>query len=244
MATAQLERAVEARRQAAAYQCGPERLSDTEARSAAKQSPSASPFAVATAPRGRPLTSRRGAGPSPKVALERVLLKCVAIVALAMFLALSVRGFAAQAFYVPSDSMLPTLQPGDRIVIDKVELTIRRGDIVVFRRVPADNLTSATDLVKRVIGLPGETISSHGTVVLINGRPLAEPWLPPLKGICAERGADIATTRIPPHHYFVMGDCRGDSADSRSWGTVPASYIIGKVVMIVWRSGHPYLHWV
>ena len=105
--------------------------------------------------------------------------------------------------------MLPTLQPGDRIVIDKVALTIRRGDIVVFRRVPADNLTSATDLVKRVIGLPGETISSHGTVVLINGRPLAEPWLPPLKGICTERGADIATTRILPTTISSWGTAAG-----------------------------------
>ena len=166
----------------------------------------------------------------------------MALVAVVVFLALSLRSLAVQAFYVPSDSMLPTLRAGDRIVIEKFDFTIHQGDIIVFRRVPADNLPSAPFLVKQVIGLPGETISSHGNVVLINGRPLYEPWLPALTGECAEAGADIATTRIPPHHYFVMGDCRGDSADSRSWGTVPASYVIGKVVLVLWRYGHPYIH--
>jgi signal peptidase I len=93
-----------------------------------------------------------------------------------------------------------------------------------------------------VVGLPGETISSKGATVLINGKPLAEPWLPALTGLCAEAAENITTTRIPPHHYFVMGDCRGNSADSRSWGTLASSYVVGKVVVIVWRFGHPYLH--
>lgn len=173
----------------------------------------------------------------------RLGLECAVILAASAVLAPTLRTFALAAYYVPSQSMLPTLQVGDRILVTKVGFRIARGDIVVFRRVPADNLPSAPDLVKRVIGLPGETISSRGRVVLIDGRPLAEPWLPGLSGICAEKGADIAKTFIPPHHYYVMGDCRGDSADSRSWGTVPASYIVGEVTVVIWRADHPYLHW-
>jgi len=104
--------------------------------------------------------------------------------------------------------------------------------------------------VKRVIGLPGETISSRGDTVLINGAPIQEPWLPPLGPHttsmgpvdCSQSAFDIPKTKIPANHYFMMGDCRGDSADSRSWGTLPASYIVGKVEVIVWRFGRPYFH--
>jgi signal peptidase I len=132
-----------------------------------------------------------------------------------------------QAFYVRSGSMMPTLQVGDRILVVKIGYTIHRGDIIVFRRTPADTGTTDADLVKRVVGLPGETISSRGSTVLINGRPLKEPWLPTLTGLCAESAENIPLTKIAPGQYFVMGDCRGDSADSRVWGTVPASYIVG-----------------
>ena len=113
----------------------------------------------------------------------------------------------------------------------------------MFRRPPADTDTADADLVKRVIGLPGETISSVGSTVMINGKPLQEPWLPALTGSCAEAAENITTTKIPPDHYFMMGDCRGNSLDSRAWGTLPASYVVGKVEVIVWRFGHPYFHW-
>jgi signal peptidase I len=173
---------------------------------------------------------------------QRRLLEWLAVVLLAVLAAWGLRTFVVQAFFVPSGSMLPTLQIGDRIVVVKFGYTIHRGDIVVFRRPPADLGTTDADLVKRVIGMPGETISSRGNTVLINGQPLAEPWLPPLTGICSEAAEDIPTTKIPPGHYFVMGDCRGDSADSRSWGTLAGSLIVGKVFVIVWRFGRPYLH--
>ena len=174
---------------------------------------------------------------------KRRILEWVVVVALAVLVAAGLRTYVVQAFYVPSGSMLPTLQIGDRIVVIKFGYTIHRGDIVVFKRPPADVGTTDLDLVKRVIGLPGETISSVGSTVLINGRPLAEPWLPALTGACAESAENIPRTKIPPAHYFVMGDCRGDSADSRTWGTLPASLVVGKVFVIVWRFGHPYLHW-
>ncbi len=158
-------------------------------------------------------------------------------------LALTARAFAAQSYYIPSASMTPTLAVGDRILVNKLSTTINRGDMIVFARVAADPDTSYADLVKRVIGLPGETISSRKATVLIDGRPLREPWLPPLVGICAEAAANIPTTHIEAGHYFVMGDCRGDSFDSRAWGTVPSANVIGKVDAIVWRSGHPWFHW-
>jgi len=173
---------------------------------------------------------------------RRHLLEWLIVVVFAVLVAAGLRTFVIQAFFVPSGSMLPTLQIGDRIIVVKIGYTIHRGDIIVFRRPPADTTTTDKDLVKRVVGLPGETISSKGATVLINGKPLAEPWLPALTGLCAEAAENITTTRIPPHHYFVMGDCRGNSADSRSWGTLASSYVVGKVVVIVWRFGHPYLH--
>ena len=171
------------------------------------------------------------------------MLEWAAVLVIAVLVAGGLRAFVVQTFYVPTGSMLPTLQLGDRIVVVKIGYTIHRGDIVVFRRPPADTDTADADLVKRVIGLPGETISSMRGTVLVDGRPLAEPWLPTLTGSCAEVAQNIATTRIPPDHYFMMGDCRGNSLDSRAWGTLAASYIVGKVEVIVWRFGHPYLHW-
>ncbi len=155
----------------------------------------------------------------------------------------SLRAYAVQAFVVPSPSMTPTLDPGDRIIVDKLSSTIHRGDIVVFYRAPGDHDPQYPILVKRVVGLPGETISQRGSTIYIDGAPLAQPWLPHLTGICASPGKAVPTTKIPSGQYFVMGDCRGDSDDSRYWGTVPMSNIIGKVTAIVWRGGHPWMHW-
>lgn len=165
------------------------------------------------------------------------------VVAVAVLVAAGLRAFVLQAFFVPTGSMVPTLQPGDRILVIKLGYTVQRGDIIVFRRTPADIFTTDSDLVKRVIGLPGETISSRGDTVLINGRPITEPWLPPFAKGCGESAFDIRKTTIAPGNYFVMGDCRGNSEDSRGWGTVPSSYIVGKVFLVIWRSGHPYFHW-
>ena len=165
------------------------------------------------------------------------------VLGISLLVSTGVRAYAAQTFYVPSGSMLPTLQIGDHLVVDKLSSTIYRGDIVVFRRAPGDTDPQYADLVKRVIGLPGETIATIGNTVLIDGRPIAQPWLPPLTGSCSLYVANLPTTRIPAGHYFVMGDCRGNSSDSRYWGTVPSSNIVGKVTVVVWRHNHPWLHW-
>jgi signal peptidase I len=168
------------------------------------------------------------------------------ILVVAILASFALRFYVVQVFRVPTGSMLPTLQINDRIVVDKfpgLAHSIHRGDIVVFHKVRADSETSTPILVKRVIGLPGETISSKGDTVLINGHSLVEPWLPALKGGCAESALDIPTTHIPANHYFVMGDCRGDSYDSRFWGTVPVTNVIGRVFVVVWRHNHPWFHW-
>jgi signal peptidase I len=183
---------------------------------------------------------------------KRRALEWVVVLGVAALVALALRTFVVQTFFVPSGSMTPTLQTGDRILVDKLPFvadSIHRGDIVVFRRVPRDTEHDVTDLVKRVVGLPGETISSKGDTIYINGHPVAEPWLPSLNSplstaaLCPQSAYDIPKTHIPPGHYFVMGDCRGNSYDSRDWGTVPASYIIGKVFLVIWRHNHPWFHW-
>lgn len=174
----------------------------------------------------------------------RTVVEWTIVLVIALAMALSTRAYAVQTFYIPTPSMTPTLMPGDRVIVDKLSGTIHRGDIIVFHDVPAD-AGGPPILVKRVIGLPGETISGSGAHVLVNGKPLAESWLPVLSGACADPLATrtITPTKITANHYFVMGDCRGDSDDSRFWGTVPSSDIIGKVDAIVWRDGHPWLHW-
>ncbi|MCU1490861.1 MAG: signal peptidase [Acidimicrobiaceae bacterium] len=176
-----------------------------------------------------------------------------AVLVVAALVAFLVRSFAVETFFVPSGSMTPELLTGDRILVDKLFFTkdIHRGDIVVFKRVPRDPDTQDADLVKRVIGLPGETISSKGQTIYIDGKALKQPWLPNLTNVysnpghqgCYQTAYNIPVTHIPAKHYFVMGDCRQISYDSRFWGTVPSSSIVGKVFAVIWRNGHPWLHW-
>jgi signal peptidase I len=170
----------------------------------------------------------------------------VVIVALAA--ALLLRTFVVQTFYIPSGSMEPTLKIGDRILVNKLSYHLHgvdRGNIVVFRR-PADENCGGTpvaDLVKRVIGLPGETISlSKGPqgYVLINGKRLDETWLPSSvqgKTYPGPSGTAYNLSKpyvVPSNDYYVMGDNRGDSCDSRYWGPIPKSLIVGKVDVRVW----------
>jgi signal peptidase I len=167
---------------------------------------------------------------------HRGLIEWVVVLTTAIVLAFVVRTFVFQTFYIPSGSMEPTLQIGDRIIVSKLSYDVHgvnRGDIVVFHAPPAEAAACADpnikDLVKRVIGLPGETISSRGNDVLIDGKAIAQPWFPP-----TNLGTPIKTTYITANHYFVMGDNRADSCDSRFWGTLPKANIIGHVVFRIW----------
>ncbi|HUY30945.1 MAG TPA: signal peptidase I [Acidimicrobiales bacterium] len=231
---------------------------DTSTEAATTEPAAATPEPAAATTEPAAATSEPAAAPDPGTAAaprraptrsslrRRRTVEWLVVAACAVLVALALRGFVVQTFFVPSGSMLPTLQIGDRMLVDKLPWvvdSIQRGDIIVFHRTPADTSTNAGDLVKRVIGLPGETITSKGDTVYIDGRPLAEPWLPALVGQCAQPALDIPRTTIAAGHYFVLGDCRGNSEDSRYWGTVPQSYIVGKVFVVVWRHGHPWFHW-
>ncbi|MHB1986503.1 MAG: signal peptidase I [Acidimicrobiales bacterium] len=171
---------------------------------------------------------------------RRGLVSWLVIVAVAVVVAVVLRQFVVQTFYVPSGSMIPTLLPGDRILVQKIGYSIQEGAVVVFKTPPGYRPsdcggTAESDLVKRVIGLPGETIKSVGNVVYINGRKLPEPYLP--KGLTL--GAAIPPQKVPPGKYFVMGDNRPVSCDSRVWGLVPRSDIVGRVFLVIWRHGRP-----
>jgi signal peptidase I len=176
---------------------------------------------------------------------SRWLREGAVVVVIALIVAIVLRTFVVQTFYIPSGSMEPTLQVGDRILVNKLSFhlhSVHRGDIVVFSRPPAEDCggPEVNDLVKRVIGLPGETISVSGGYVDINGKRLNETWLPSSRqGITGEgppgNAANLARPyKIPADNYFVMGDNRMDSCDSRYWGTIPRSLIVGKVELRVW----------
>ena len=166
--------------------------------------------------------------------------------AVAVLLAVGIRTFVFQAFSIPSTSMVPTLNVYDRILVWKAFFSwhqLREGDIVVFTHPPRDHCRgpARTDLVKRVIALPGQTIYSAGGVLYVDGRRLREPYLPsddplgpPIPG--ASRHDPF---RVPRGEFYVMGDNRAISCDSRYWGPVQGSTIVGRVVMLVWHDSHP-----
>ena len=200
-----------------------------------------------------PVAAGQGAGddarPEPlKSRPYRTLTEWVIILMAVVLCTLLLRTYVVQSFSIPSLSMYPTLQVGDRIIVNKLSYDlhdIHRGDIVVFARPKLEDQEYA-DLVKRVIGLPGETISSRACRIYINGKQLSEPWLPPGPDSCstslpgdAHPQFDLpGPVKIPPGEYYVMGDIRTDSEDSRFFGPIPKSLIVGRAVAVVWPLGH------
>ncbi len=152
------------------------------------------------------------------------------------------RGFVFIQSKIPTISMLETLKVGDYILVDRWlygapgdtprwwlgQREIRRGDVVVFR-FPED---TDVDFVKRVIGLPGETVEMRAGVVYVDGEPLEEPYVLPEN---FEPGAYWGPKVVPADHYFMLGDNRDDSRDSRAWGFVPRSLVKGRAFFI-WFS--------
>jgi signal peptidase I len=187
------------------------------------------------------------AGPRRRRRPRRVLAEAVVIILVAVLLAGLMRAFAFQTFWIPTSSMAPTLGVYDRIVVRKAFFTwrdVREGDIVVFSHPPLDHCPGEGDLVKRVIALPGQTIYSSGNSIYVNGRLLAEPYLPhddPL-GPPIPDASSQHPYRVPPGEFYVLGDNRADSCDSRYWGPITRSSIIGKVVLTWWHDGHPDFH--
>jgi signal peptidase I len=181
----------------------------------------------------------------------RTVIETAIGLAIALLIALGFRAFVFQAYFVPSGSMEPTLQPGDRILVDKFDFnyhSIHAGDIIVFRTPPAalrDCATEDGDLVKRVVATGGETIWSKGDTVLIKNKkglssPLQESYFPH-DGRTTPLGQPITRYTVPTNDFYVLGDNRAVSCDSRVWGAVPGSDIVGRVVAVVWRGWHPDL---
>ena len=152
---------------------------------------------------------------------------------IAVLLALVIRTFVVQAFKIPSGSMLPTLQIGDHILVNKFLYyftPIKRDDVIVFK-FPQDE---SRDFIKRVIGLPGETLEIRGRQVFINGTPLSEPYAVFADGPLG-RGLErdhLGPLVIPPNHLFMMGDNRDRSMDSRVWGLLDVRKVKGKAFIV------------
>jgi signal peptidase I len=172
-------------------------------------------------------------------------------IVVAVILALFVRTFVVQAFKIPTGSMEPNLLVGDHLLVNKFVFApatsgiermilpmreIRRGDVVVFK-FPEE---PERDFIKRVIGLPGDTIEVRNRQVLINGSPIEEPYAHYLFPVGDDEagGFDVRArygpVTVPADHYFMMGDNRDNSQDSRYWGFLPAHYVKGRALMIYW----------
>jgi signal peptidase I len=182
--------------------------------------------------------------PRQRKRLRRALAETAVIIVVAVLLAGLVRTFAFQTFWVPSASMTPTLGVYDRILVQKAFFTwhdVREGDIVVFSHPPLDQCPGPQegDLVKRVIALPGQTIYSSGNSIYVNGRLLAEPYLPRYDPLGPPIASSQHPYRVPPGEFYLLGDNRSDSCDSRYWGPIEGSSIIGKVVLVWWHDSHP-----
>jgi len=166
---------------------------------------------------------------------------------IAVILALVIRAFVVQAFKIPSGSMIPTFQVGDRIFVNKflygaripftdIRLPAvrspRRGDIIVFRS-PEDG---KKDFVKRLVAMEGETVEIRGGKIYIDNKVVEEP--DSIKNVyyynSGDYGSQSQVVKVPKDSYFALGDNSSSSRDSRYWGFVPKNNMIGKVIVIYW----------
>ncbi|MDQ4028137.1 MAG: signal peptidase I [Actinomycetota bacterium] len=183
------------------------------------------------------------------------------LVVAALAIALLLKTFLVQAFYIPSESMLPTLEKGDRVLVEKISYRIGdpgRGDIVVFDNAFQNEEPAAedersvvtrigdsfkalfglpteghSDIIKRVVAVGGDRVEGRDGEVLVNGERVDEPYLAEEVGT-----ADFSPITVPDDAVWVMGDNRGSSGDSRSFGPVPVDAIVGKAFLLVWPPGN------
>ena len=175
----------------------------------------------------------------------------VTVVGVALIIAFLVRGFALQQFYISGPSMESTMFQNNRVLVNKISYRlhdIHRGDVVVFDRVTTDGVAvQHDDLIKRVIGLAGDTISISKCVVSVNGKAIDEPYLNDydlaqtnLDDRC--RIPEMAVTTVESGHLFVMGDNRPQSFDSRMFGSIDEKLVVGRAFVIIWPIGS--FHWL
>jgi signal peptidase I len=191
----------------------------------------------------------------PKEFKKSTLREYFESIVIAVILALFIRTFVVQAFKIPTGSMEENLLIGDHLLVNKFVFgpsatslersalplgTVKRRDVIVFKYPEEPD----RDFIKRVIGLPGETVELREKKVYIDGKPLDEPYVHFLQAPTSESGLHEVTSfdvrerygpvTVPPNQYFVMGDNRDNSQDSRYWGFLPRENIKGKALVIYW----------
>jgi signal peptidase I len=173
----------------------------------------------------------------------KVIREWVVVVGVALGIALLVRGFLLQQFYISGPSMESTMFQDNRVLVNKLSYRlhdIRRGDVVVFDRITTDGeVIQHDDLIKRVIALPGETIEIHECVVSIDGKELPEPYLNDydiqqvnLEDRC--RVPELEPIKVSEDHIFVMGDNRPQSFDIRMFGEIETELVVGRAFGLIW----------
>lgn len=191
---------------------------------------------------------------------RRNAIEWIVVVAGALLVAIVIKTFLFQAFYIPSPSMEPTLKVGDRVLVNKLSYRlhdVNRGDLVVFERpstepqqvqscdgatvtiTPQNNTEAVHDLIKRVIAVGGETVEVRSGHVFVNGAQLSEPYLPTGSTTPPFESATFPTSciRVPDGAVFVLGDNRSNSAASNRFGPIPESLIVGRAFIRVWPVG-------
>ena len=180
-----------------------------------------------TAPAPSPRKRKRG----------NALTEWVIVIGVAVSAALLVRAFVLQQFAVSGYSMINTLHDGDRVLVNKLSYRLhdpRRGDVVVLKTIEG---AGERDLIKRVVGLPGETVEYRSCMLYIDGRELVEPYLDPAVVTPTSCGEAQAPTTVPDDSVFVMGDNRPGSKDSRVLGPITYSNLIGRAFVVIWPAG-------
>jgi signal peptidase I len=172
----------------------------------------------------------------PAGAGQKLLYDWLPTLVFSLMLALLLRGYAFASFFIPSPSMEGTLKIGDRLIAEKYSFQLfnspaQRGDIILFH--PPQEPGEVW--IKRCIGLPGDSVKARDGVVYVNGEPLDEGY------IAEPPHMDFGPVVVPSGHYFVMGDNRNNSTDSRSWGPLPEENLIGRAVVVVWPPEHAQL---
>jgi signal peptidase I len=177
-------------------------------------------------------TPDRSPRQSPPPRQENPWVETAKTVGLSVFFALGIHTFVARAYYIPSESMVPTLAVNDRLLVDRVTYKFSRpqhGDIVVFDPPQVLQEQKYKDaFIKRLIGLPGDTIEVKDGKLYINGKAIAESY------INEAPNYRYGPIRVPNDRYLVLGDNRNNSYDSHFWGFVPADKIVGKAIVRFW----------
>ena len=174
-----------------------------------------------------------------KSSRTRSIVEWVVVIGAALVVVLLIKAFLIQAFYIPSESMVPTLKIGDRVLVNKLSYDlhdVNRGDLIVFERPPGETDESVKDLIKRVVGLPGDQIVIKNNSVYINGEQLDESYLP--DGTLTKQGrldcVDATPCAVPDDSIWVMGDNREHSYDSRYFGPIKSDTIVGRAFFRIW----------